>query len=216
MSKFFYHLVKHVGSAIFWWSSRPIILHVERTARPGAFILAANHTSTYDVPLIVRHSRRDLDFVSITEAFDYRFLAWFFGSMNAFPINRSKPDYRGMRVVLDRLRRQRAIAIFPEGHIRAEKDAVTHGGKIRPGTGRLAVMSGAPIVPCVIVNSAPYLKIVAWLPHRRVRYGLIFGEAIPVPTELEKTEAAERLEVELQEAMIRLYHELISQMPPKG
>ncbi len=182
----------------------------------GAFILAANHTSTFDVPLIARHSRRDLDFVSITEAFDYRFGAWFFGSMNAFPINRSKPDFRGMRVILDRLKRQRAIAIFPEGHIRAPEDAIIHGGKIRPGTGRLAVISGAPIVPCVVVNSAPYNKIVAWLPHRRIRYGLIFGEAISVPKDLEKTEAAQRLERELQEAMIRLYQELISQMPPQA
>jgi 1-acyl-sn-glycerol-3-phosphate acyltransferase len=209
----FYNLVRFCGSIIFWWSSKPVILHVERTARPGPFILAANHTSAYDVPLLVRHSRRHLDFVSITEVFQFPFVAWFFGSMNAFPVDRSKPDSRGVRTILERLKRKRVIGIFPEGHIRAPENAITHGGKARPGTGRLAVMAGVPIVPAVVINSAPYLKLTAWLPHRRVRYGIIFGPEILTPADLEKTEAAQKIESELEQAMIRLYRELLSQMP---
>ena len=46
-------------------SSRPLVLHPERARRDGAFILAANHTSPYDVPLLMRHTPRRLDFVNI-------------------------------------------------------------------------------------------------------------------------------------------------------
>jgi len=208
MSDFFYKIVRFFGTPIFWWSSTPIVLHVDRTARPGAFILAVNHTSTYDVPLLVRHCVRNLDFVSITEAFQFRFVHWFYGSMNAFPVDRSKPDSRGVRTILQRLKRSRAIAIFPEGHIRAHDNAITHGGKVRPGTGRLAVMSDAPVVPCVIINSAAYLKPLAWLPHKRVRYGMIFGRDISGSKSLDKSEAAKKVEADLEQAMVRLYREL--------
>jgi 1-acyl-sn-glycerol-3-phosphate acyltransferase len=193
-------------------SSKPVVLHAERSNQRGAFILAANHVSPYEVPLVIRHSSRQLDFVSITEVFRYRFVAWFYGSMNAFPIDRSRPDLRGMRTILDRLKRHRAVAMFPEGAIRSEQNSITHGGKVRPGIGRLAVMAGVPILPCVVINGAAYCRLSAWLPIRRVRYGIIFGEPISMRPEADKERAAKMLEAELENSMVRLYRELVAEM----
>ena len=162
----FYTGVHFVGSLIFMASSRPVILHVERTDRAGPFILAANHHSPYDVPLLIRHSRRKLDFVSIVEIFKHPFVRWFYGSMNAFAIDRSRADSAGVRTILHRLRNGRAVAMFPEGRIRRPPNSVTEGHPFRPGVARLAIMANVPIVPAVVVNSAAYERTTSWLPIR--------------------------------------------------
>ncbi len=216
MSDLYYDVVHAIGSAIFWGSARPIVMHRERSGRPGAFIVAANHHSPYDVPLLIRHSRRRLDFVSIVEVFKSRFVAWFYGSMNAFPIDRSKADSAGVRTILERLGRGRAVAMFPEGRIRKPPDSVTHGGRFRPGVARLAQMAEVPVMPCIVINSDQYGRISAWIPVRRIRYGVIFGEMIQLRTDLDKPAAIAELEKELASAFIRLYGELKTQMESQG
>ena len=192
MSDTYYNVVHAIGSAIFWGASRPLVLHRERTDRPGPFIVASNHHSPYDVPLLIRHSKRRLDFVSIVEVFRHPFVAWFYGSMNAFPIDRSQPDSAGVRTILERLGRGRAIAMFPEGVIRKPPASVTHGGRFRPGVARLAQMAGVPVMPCVVINSFQFAKVSAWIPVKRMRYGVIFGEVISLRTDLDKARGAGR------------------------
>lgn len=215
MSDVYYNVVHAVGSAIFWGTSRPTILHRDRVNRPGAFILASTHLSPFDVPLLVRHAPRKLDFVSIVEVFRNPFVAWFYGSMNAFPLDRSKPDSPTVRIILDRLARGRVVAMFPEGNIRRLEDSVLNGGRMRPGAARLAQMANVPVLPAVVLNSEVYKKISAWLPFRHIRYGVIYGEPILIQTDLEKTEAAKILEAELKAAFIQLHRELIEAMAGK-
>ena len=79
--------------------------------RSGPFILASNHLSPFDVPVLMRHTRRVLDFVSIVEVFRNPVMAWFYSSMGAFPLDRGRVDVRTTNIILERLRRGRAIAI---------------------------------------------------------------------------------------------------------
>src|SRR5260370_39731203 len=158
---------------IFWTTSRPIVLHAERSRRKGGYILASNHHSPYDVPLLIRHSKRKLDFVSTVEVFSHRFAAWFYGNMNAFPLDRSKPDRPTVRIILDRLQRGRVVAMFPEGGFRKPEDSIILGGRMRPGIGRLAQMANVPVMPVIVLRSHVYQRLTAWLPLKRMRYGLI-------------------------------------------
>jgi len=215
VSDAYYNVVHAIGSAIFWGSARPLVLHAERTSRSGPFIVASNHHSPFDVPLLIRHSRRHLDFVSIVEVFKHPFVSWFYGSMNAFPIDRSQPDSAGVRTILERLERGRAVAMFPEGVIRKPPSSVTHGGRFRPGVARLAQMAGVPVMPCVVVNSGLYSRVSAWVPVRRIRYGVIFGEPLLLHTELDKAAAVSAMEAELKDAFVRLYGELTAKMQEK-
>ena len=216
MGDVYYKVVHAIGSGIFWTTSRPVVLHRERTEVPGAFILAATHLSPFDVPLLVRHSARKLDFVSITEVFKHRFVAWFYGSMNAFPLDRSKPDGPTVRIILDRLQRGRAVAMFPEGNIRAMENSVLNGGRMRPGAARLAQMAGVPILPAVVVNSGVYVRIASWLPLRRIRYGVIYGPMLALRPDLDKAEAIKRLEEDLKSAFLALHGELLAAMSANG
>lgn len=207
MSDRFYRLVRFVGRKIFWVSSRPVVLHLDRVPKTGAFILAANHHSPYDVPLMIRHTPVIIDFVSIYELFENRFVAWFYGSMGAFPIERRKPDQAGVRTILDRLARGRRVAMFPEGGVRQPPNSVTHGGPIRPGLGRLALLSGAPVVPCAVVNAAAYSRISAWLPVKRMRYAICYGEPIAARTDLPADQAATELEEEFKRRVVACFAE---------
>jgi 1-acyl-sn-glycerol-3-phosphate acyltransferase len=194
-----------VGKHPFWLSSVPTILHRQRVPRRGAFILASNHLSPYDVPVLMRSTPRKLDFVSITEVFAKPWVGWFFGHMNAFPLDRSRADPRTVKVILDRLGRGRVVAMFPEGRIRAQADSVIHGKPFRPGVARIARLAGVPIVPVVVWGSGAYARASGWLPLRRTRYGIHYGEPIAPGDEAET-------ERRLAAAYCALFNELAEAM----
>jgi 1-acyl-sn-glycerol-3-phosphate acyltransferase len=216
VSDVFYDVIRFVGRHVFWVSSRPLVLHAERLRRPGPFIVAANHQSPFDVALLIRHASRHLDFVSITEVFANPFVAWFYGSMNAFPLDRAKRDSLAVRTIIERLKKGRAIAMFPEGRLTRLEDSVVSGGRMRPGIGRIAQITGAPVIPVAIVDSHVYGRASAWLPIRRMRYGMLVGEPLVARTDLEKTESARVLEDGLKAALMRLYAELSAAMKERG
>ncbi|MBC7784563.1 MAG: 1-acyl-sn-glycerol-3-phosphate acyltransferase [Burkholderiales bacterium] len=206
MSDLFYRSLRFVGRHPFWLSSRPVVLNAQVTRRPGAYILASNHQSPYDIPLLMRHCHRLIDFVSIVEVFRNPFVGWLYGSMNAFPLDRSRPDSPTVRIVLDRLRRGRVVGMFPEGGFRNGNDSVLVSRRIRPGIGRVAKFAGVEIIPCVILNSSIYSRISSWLPFRRTRYGIHFGAPIA------PTGEPEEIEERLIDAMVELHRVLSEQL----
>jgi 1-acyl-sn-glycerol-3-phosphate acyltransferase len=182
MSDTFYKLVCAIGRFPFWVSSRPLIVGIDNVPSQGPFLLATTHQSPYDVPLLMRHTPRMLDIVSITEVFRKPFVGWFYGSLNAFPLERSRADPATVRIILDRLARGRVVTLFPEGRLRTGEESVVHSGTIRPGIGRIAKLAEVPVVPCVIINSGAYSKPAAWLPFGHTRYAIAYGQAI-APTD---------------------------------
>jgi 1-acyl-sn-glycerol-3-phosphate acyltransferase len=207
MSDVFYRAIRLIGSHIFWASGRPIVRGLEHIPSTGGVLIASNHTSAYDVALLIRHVPRLVDFVSITEVFKNPFLAWFYGSMNAFPLDRHKPDAPTVRTILRRLERGRLVAMFPEGGFRRGEASVLRTRKIRPGIGRVASIANVPLVPAVVVNSSAYSRRAAWLPLRRTRYAIAFGQQIAPGL------PAEEIERRLVEAMVSLYEEVTADLP---
>jgi 1-acyl-sn-glycerol-3-phosphate acyltransferase len=212
LSDLYYNIVYGIGTSIFWTCSKPLVLHPERGNREGAFILASTHLSPFDVPMLIRHTPRHLDFVSVVEVFRNPFVAWFYGNMNAFPLDRSKPDSPTVRIILNRLQNGRALAMFPEGNIRKMKDSVLNGGRMRPGVGRLAQMTNVPVVPAVVLGAENFSRISAWLPHFGTRYGVIYGQPISLDPGLDKLEAVKVMEERLREEFVSLYGELRTAM----
>lgn len=206
MSDTFYRVVRFIGRSAFWVSSSPVMIGAGRVPAAGPCILACTHQSPYDVPLLIRHTPRLLDFVSIVEVFRNPLVAWFYGSLNAFPLDRSRADPKTVRIILRRLQRGRVVAVFPEGGFRGERDSVVRTRRMRSGVGRIAQMSGAPVVPCVLIGSSHYARLTSWLPLRRTRYGLIYGEPI------EPSEDADDIEARLVDALVTLYAELCETM----
>lgn len=111
----------------------------------GPVIVAANHLSFLDsifIPLVVR---RRVTFVAKAEYFDSWKTKWFFQAVGQIPIRREggSASERALASALDVLRGGGIFGIYPEGT--RSRDGKLHKG--HTGVARLALRSGAPIVP---------------------------------------------------------------------
>src|SRR5689334_22371026 len=151
---------KGVNPVIFW-TTRVVLglaiqfyFSLERTGRKnipkkGPVILAANHRSFLDPFLIGCCLRRPVYFVAKKELFDKRWQAWLLNGLGAFPIKRGESDEESMATARGVLERGGVLVIFPEG-TRIRKGPL---GRPKRGVGRLALETGAPVVPVAILGS---------------------------------------------------------------
>ncbi len=178
MSERFYNVVRMIGGRIFAAASAPRVLHVERAARPGAYMLAANHTSPYDAPLLIAATPRVIYWLSIMEIFRNPFVGWFLRGVGAEPLDRAKVDTRTVRAIVRHLRQGRVVGIFPEGGVRSGPDSVLSGGSMHEGVCKMAQLAAVPVVPCVVLGGEKFSQWKAWLPGARTRWAVAYGEPI--------------------------------------
>src|SRR3954447_24877703 len=151
---------KGVGKVVFWTTRAVLGLAIqvyfslERTGRKnipkkGPVILAANHRSFLDPFLIGCCMRRPVYFMAKQELFKTRWQGWILNRLGAFPIRRGESDEESMATARGVLERGGALVIFPEGTRHRS------GPLARPkrGVGRLALETGAPVVPIAILGS---------------------------------------------------------------
>ena len=80
------------------------VLHAGRPRIGGACILACNHISHFDPPLIAARIRRKVDWMAVTELFSNRLLGALLRFIDTFPVDRSRSDRASVRITLDRLK----------------------------------------------------------------------------------------------------------------
>jgi glycerol-3-phosphate dehydrogenase (NAD(P)+) len=140
----------------------------------GGVILAANHRSFLDPFAIGCCNPRPIYFVAKQELFRNPLLGWILNCMGAFPVRRGESDDESVKTSLALLDRGEAVVIFPEGtRIRAGSLA-----EPKRGVGRLALQSGAPVVPIAITGSERARD--GWK-IKPVRVHVRFGPALTYP-----------------------------------
>lgn len=135
----------------------------ERLPRTGGFIVAANHISFSDPPLIGAAVGRESHFLAKQELFDIPVFGPWLRSVNGIPIRRGAADLRGLHHALRALESGGIVVMFPEGS--RMRDGELHPA--RPGVGLLAVNADVPIAPCFISGSNTPRRW--WLRRARVR-----------------------------------------------
>jgi 1-acyl-sn-glycerol-3-phosphate acyltransferase len=178
VSELFYRAVRFVGRGVFRVASTPRILHAERAKRPGAYLLASNHESVFDAPLLIAANPRVIYWLSIREIFRHPAARWFLSSMNAAPLDRSKVDTVTVRTIVRHLRQGRAVGIFPEGGVKTGEDSALKKGSIHEGVCRLAMLARAPVLPCVVLGGIKFHRWTRWAPGAGTRWAVVFGEPI--------------------------------------
>jgi 1-acyl-sn-glycerol-3-phosphate acyltransferase len=141
----------------------------DRIPPQGGFIVASNHISFWDPPLIGAVVPREVHYLAKEELFSNPVLGRLIRSYNAIPIRRGMVDLSGMARAVDTLRRGEGMMLFPEGT--RMRDGELHPA--RPGVGLMAVNADVPIVPCYISGSN---RPGQWL-ARRSRVRIWFGTA---------------------------------------
>jgi 1-acyl-sn-glycerol-3-phosphate acyltransferase len=208
VSELFYKAVRAIGAPIFLIASRPLILHRERAELDGAYLLAANHESAFDAALLIATTPRVIYWLSIVEIFQHPLSRWFLTGMGASPLDRSKADATTVRTITRHLRAGRAVGIFPEGGLRDRSSSVLAGGAMKDGVARLAQIAGVPVVPCVIEGGGKFARWQNWLPLRRTRWAVAFGEPIYLRKEMSREAARAALRDELQTSLVALHEEV--------
>ena len=112
-------------------------------------ILASNHASFLDPPLVGTAVPREINYLARESLFEVPVLGWIIRQWNSVPVDRDGGGAAGLKAILNRLKRGGAIIMFPEG-------TRTHDGNLQParsGIGLAVIKSNVPVVPARIFGS---------------------------------------------------------------
>jgi len=142
----------------------------------GGLIVAANHRSFLD-PFAIGAAlpwRRPMNYVAKIELFERRWQGWLLSRLGAFPIRRGEADEMAMETARLAVQRGGTVCIFPEG-TRIRRGTLAPP---RRGVGRLALQTGAPVLPTAVYGSEHVRR--TWrIRPRQVRVRL--GKAMTFP-----------------------------------
>src|SRR5215470_11579559 len=146
------------------------VYNPERVPLKGPVILASNHASFIDPPLVGAGVRRGINYLARQSLFRFPVVGWVLHRWNSVPVDREGGGAKGLKAILDRLLDGGAIILFPEG-------TRTRDGKLQParsGIGLTVIKSTAPVVPVRVFGTfEAYGRTMRWPRPRRlmVKYG---------------------------------------------
>ena len=150
---------------------RTEIIGAELVPGEGPVILAANHLSVIDGPVLLGAAPRGTR-VMVKEEMFTGVLGVILRRADQIPVDR-EAGRAALAAALDVLRRGGVVGIFPEGN-RGRGDASSG----RAGAAWLAVTSGAPVVPVAVLGTRRTGESVGHVPGLRRRLVVAFGEPI--------------------------------------
>ena len=168
----------------------------------GAAIIAPNHQSYYDPPLIGVSCPGEIFYLARESLFRRPILGRLIRQLNAYPISGRSSDRSSIKVIDTLLANQKKVVIFPEG-IRSITDNLL---QIKPGIALLAFRSHAPIVPVYIHGTLDLWPRDKTFPKLWGKTACVFGPPL-YPDQfkhLEKKEAQLALANALKEKIAQL------------
>jgi 1-acyl-sn-glycerol-3-phosphate acyltransferase len=161
--------------SISWRVVSPLVLRlapaaaygVDRVPRSGGGVVAANHLSAIDHPLIGSFSPRPIRFLAKAELAETPVVGDFVSWTGAVFLRRGESDREALR---------RARALVREGrlvgaHLEGTRQRFGHPGEMKAGGLMIAMQEGAPVIPCGV-------DTFRWSPTNRRRCAVVWGEPI--------------------------------------
>lgn len=205
----FHWLVIKGCRLLFTLTCKVRVVMLSPVPKRGALIMAANHISHFDPPIISGFFPRRLDWLAMEELFRFPAGKRIFTWLNCIPVERGGGDRTSLRNALHRLADGRVIGIFPEGGIRAGNYSILNGAEMKPGLPALSIHSGAAIIPCALIGSDRLYRPSNWL--RRTALYLVIGEAIEPPKkDAKQAGVRERFSRDLSRAFTAMRDEAVA------
>ena len=167
------------------------VVGADRLPVTGSVVIAPNHDSVLDGIILGAAISRELRFLAKAELWRSRLLAWMLDGLGAIRIKRGHGDQLALARMRQALEAGQTVAIFPQGAVRGER--VWHRG-----AARMALVTGAPLVPVLLIGTAQALS------RGRIgfpRLRVIIGEPITVARAQEEPVAATKLTERLRTAV---------------
>ena len=160
-----YFFVKSIFHIIFKIFLRLEVSGLENIPLTGPVVIASNHASLLDPPLVGSSASRKVYFMAKEELFVPVF-GPICASLGAFPVRRGKVDMVAMKRALQILKNQEVLGIFPEG-TRSKTGKLGHG---EPGALAIACKGKAVIIPTAVIGSNLALRKTFW-PKVKIVFG---------------------------------------------
>ena len=138
-----YHLAQLAFRTVFRFYFGWRVYDADQVPAEGSVVLAANHASYIDPPLIGAALQRQVHFLARNTLFDQPVVGTLLRSWEVVPVDREGAGAGGLKAILDRLRQGGAILLFPEG-------TRTSTGELQParsGIGLTVLKSSCPVIP---------------------------------------------------------------------
>jgi 1-acyl-sn-glycerol-3-phosphate acyltransferase len=176
--------------------------HVPKT---GGVLIAANHASYLDIPILGCGMFRRAWFMGRTDLFDGP-AAWLMRHMGWIPIRRERVDRTGFEEAIRRVKAGQAVVIYPEGG-RSEDGRLQPG---KPGVGIIVAATGCPVVPAFLAGTYDVLPPGSkWIRLRPIR--VIYGVPVDfsalmkeLDRESKKKELYQRISQEIMDRIAKL------------
>jgi 1-acyl-sn-glycerol-3-phosphate acyltransferase len=148
----------------------------EHVPRYGALILAPNHFSQMDHFFVAARLRRHVRFMAKSQMFGPPVLTYVYRHGGVFPVRRGQRDEEAIATAATILAQGGMLLVYAEGG-RSRSGEL---GQPKPGIGRIALESGAPVLPVAIHGSA---AVRGWKRLRFPQVTVQFGEPLARPVE---------------------------------
>jgi 1-acyl-sn-glycerol-3-phosphate acyltransferase len=168
----------------------------------GRAIIAPNHTSFFDPPMIAGSWPEETFFLARKSLFSSRFFGPMITRLNSYPVSGTTQDISSIKLICKLLSEDKKVVIFPEG-IRSHDGSL---GPIKSGIGMLSQRCHARIIPTYISGCYEIWNRYHKLPKMKGKTACVFGSPID-PSQfnhLEKKEAQEKIAEHVREAIQKL------------
>lgn len=176
----FYQALKATGGPVLRAAYKPWIRGKENIPQEGAAILASNHNAVWDSVFLPMMLDREVVFMGKADYFTGTGVkGWatkeFMRAVGTIPVDRSggRASEAALRAGLDRLARGELFGIYPEGT--RSPDGRLYRGKT--GVARLALLSGAPVIPVAMIGTHAAQPIGQKVPSR-TNIGMVIGKPL--------------------------------------
>lgn len=166
-----YHLSWVIGQLLLG-SGLVIRSGLENVPAQGGVILASNHQSYWDPPVLGISLPRETYFLAKKELFRHKLLGWLISRLHTIPISRDTPDPQAYKMAIKVLLSGKSLILFPEGTRNRGEEFL----EPKLGVGLLALEAQVPIVPVYLENTRNLWKSLKDGKRVLVR----FGQAIDI------------------------------------
>jgi 1-acyl-sn-glycerol-3-phosphate acyltransferase len=185
---------------IFHLAGRLHVRGLSNIPASGPFIIASNHLSWTDIPLIAMYIRRRKMIYMAKEEYFKGKLRWVVRFLGAFPVKRGEADRQSLRVSEEQLKKGNILGIFPEGtRSRTRMMAQAHSGM-----GLIALRTGVPVVPIALWGTENLLK----------KFGAPVMVCVGEPIVL-KPKGKKITRGDIDEATTTIMHTIAEMLPPQ-
>jgi len=158
LSRIFYIIVIYFISIFARLVFRVRVSGVENIPTSGGVIVAANHVSFLDIPLLAYSLIRHANFIAKKELCTIPVLGTLLRLLGAIPIDREKIDRPAIREIIKKLNSGNVVVIYPEG-TRSLNGKLQAG---KPGVGFIVRLSGKKVVPAAIIGTDKAMPSGSW------------------------------------------------------